>query len=199
MHLIDWSSCRRNTKKPSRRTTIYLKKWWRLSTIQRSLKYSTRSWPWCTGKRNDSPGLWLLNSLNWNRIIYTMENAEKSSNVVYKRGNTPFLPFEPVENLAKKRPSSTKLDLVSRHPLRKRCMKSHWSWRPTTRSWWKRTRSWKSSTREWNPSSWIVRILSQLFRRSLKRNRKNWMVSRTTTSAGWSSNSTTRSMIWEPR
>lgn len=41
-----------------------------------------------------------------------MENMEKTSNVVYKRGNTAFVPFESVENLAKKRPSSTKLDLV---------------------------------------------------------------------------------------
>lgn len=41
-----------------------------------------------------------------------MENREKNSNVAYRRGNTAFLPFEAVENLAKKRPSSTKLDLV---------------------------------------------------------------------------------------
>lgn len=42
-----------------------------------------------------------------------MEMTDKSSNVVYKRGNATFTPFESVENLAKKRPSSTKLDLVS--------------------------------------------------------------------------------------
>lgn len=45
-------------------------------------------------------------------IEIEMETYEKNSNVVYKRGNTTFLPFDSIENLSKKRPSSTKLDLV---------------------------------------------------------------------------------------
>jgi len=41
-----------------------------------------------------------------------MEISEKGSNVVFKRSKGTMIPFQPVDNLAKKRPSSTKLDLV---------------------------------------------------------------------------------------
>ena len=40
-----------------------------------------------------------------------MEKYDSKSRIIYKKNNS-VLPFEPVENLSKKRPSSTKLDLV---------------------------------------------------------------------------------------
>lgn len=51
----------------------------------------------------------------------------KSSNIVYKRSNNAYVPFEPIENLSKKRPSETKLDIVHHFLLRRRCMSNLWN------------------------------------------------------------------------